>query len=164
MKWEMFEENLSIIHAVVSNLLLGCIPWANCSSFGCGPSFFCLWSGASAFAFDDIFTRDYVSTMTIKIIYLESWKLHSWPLAKKFVMHHDVLMKQGLGPALPTLKAFSRKLGCDWLMLKHQPITTKLVKSLLVFVMQAPGCKLHMEWFKLTQKMWTYNSRNCDTC
>ena len=35
------------------------------------------------------------------------------------------------GPALLTLKsfyrkAFSRKHGCDWLMLKHQPITAKL--------------------------------------
>ena len=36
-----------------------------------------------------------------------------------------------LGPALLTLKgfylkAFSRKHGCDWLMLKHQPITATL--------------------------------------
>ena len=31
-----------------------------------------------------------------------------------------------LGPVLLMLKSFSRKLGCDWLMFQHQPITTKL--------------------------------------
>ena len=53
------------------------------------------------------------------------------------------------GPALLTLnsfylKAFSRKHGCDWLMLKHQPITATLsaksflAKRLLALVTEAP--------------------------
>ena len=58
----------------------------------------------------------------------------------KFIIQYDLehssneplfglLLTQG--PALLTLKsfylkAFSRKHGCDWLMLKHQPITARL--------------------------------------
>ena len=45
--------------------------------------------------------------------------------------HYPQIQYADLGPALLTLKsfylkAFSRKHGCDWLMPKHQPITTTL--------------------------------------
>ena len=43
------------------------------------------------------------------------------------------------------LKAFSRQCGCDWLMLKHQPITTKhSAKSLLTEVPVVLKCRLIM--------------------
>ena len=42
-------------------------------------------------------------------------------------------------------KAFSRELGCDWLMFKHQPITVMLsAKRLLALVTQAPGCNRYV--------------------
>ena len=47
------------------------------------------------------------------------------------ILYGIYLTYRNLGPALLTLKsfylkAFSRKHGCDWLMLKHQPITATL--------------------------------------
>ena len=94
---------------------------------------------------------------TVAHIFLKSLKTQVGPKTKTssdtgkwFRMERKVVfLWRYQGPASLKLKclqvkAFGRKFGCDWLMLKHQPITAKLsAKSfylkLLALVTQAPG-------------------------